>query len=150
MHVTMRPLLPVLGLLALSAPQAAASEGEIELVRYMSSLQYFAHKTGLAIDAGNARLAGFYAHEMEEMIERVEAVEEYDGHPVGDLTRSILVPAFEDLEEAVDSGDPGRMSAGFDGLVKQCNACHEATDHAYIRIRKTAGNPYLQSFDPLP
>ena len=129
---------------------ALASEDGVELVKYMSKLQYFAHKTGLAIDAANPKLAGFYTHEMEEYVEKVEEVEEYDGYPIGKLTRSILVPAVEDLEEAIEDGRPGAMSSAFDALVAECNTCHESAGHAYIRVRRVTDNPYMQSFEPLP
>lgn len=142
-------IVPLLTVALLSAP-AVASEKTVELVRYMSKLQYFAHKTGLAIDAGNPRLAGFYTHELEEYVEKVEDVAEYDGYPIGKLTKSIFVPALEELEEAIEGGDPATMSAAFDGLVENCNACHESAGHAYIRIRRSADNPYMQSFEPLP
>lgn len=143
-------LAPTLALLFWSMTPAHASETGAELVNYMHKLQHYAHKTGLAIDAGNSRLAKFYAHELEEFIEEVEQVAEYDGYPIGTLTQSIFLPALEGLETAIAGGDPATLSAAFDTLVEKCNACHEAAGHAYVRIRRTTHNPFMQSFEPLP
>ena len=138
-------LIPVL----LAAGIGLAEAGEdVELVSYMSSMQYFAHKAGLAIDHKNHKLAKFYAHELEEYIEKVEAVASFDEQPIGKLTRSILVPAFEAFEAALDAGQWEKTSAQFDTLLDKCNACHMASDHGYIQIRRSTSNPFMQSFAP--
>lgn len=134
----------------LVAGMAVADTGEdVELVRYMASMQYFVHKTALAIDHENRKLAKFYAHELEEYIEKLEGVESYDDHPVGRLARSILVPAFNAFDEALDGGRWDKTSAAFDAMVQKCNGCHKATDHDYIRIHRSSFNPFMQSFEPV-
>lgn len=139
-------LIPVL----LAAGIGLAEAGEdVELVSYMSSMQYFAHKTGLAIDHKNHKLAKFYAHELEEYIEKVEAVKSFDDQPIGNLARSILVPAFKEFEVALDAGKWDKSSAKFDTLIDKCNACHMTSDHGYIQIRRSTSNPFMQSFEPL-
>ena len=139
-------LIPVL----LAAGVGLAEAGEdIELVSYMSSMQYFAHKTGLAIDHNNHKLAKLYAHELEEFIEKVEAVDSFDDQPIGKLAGTILVPAFEEFEATLDAGQWEKTSASFDTLLDKCNACHVASDHGYIQIRRSTSNPFMQSFEPL-
>ena len=139
-------LIPVL----LAAGIGLAEAGEdVELVSYMSSMQYFVHKAGLAIDHKSHKLAKFYAHELEEYLEKVEAVDSYDEQPIGKLTRSILSPAFEEFEAALDAGQWEKTSASFDTLLDKCNACHTASDHGYIQIRRSTSNPFMQSFEPL-
>ena len=135
-------------LLAAGIGLAHAGE-DVELVSYMSSMQYFTHKAGLALDHKNHKLAKFYAHELEEYIEKVEAVDSYDKQPIGKLTRSILVPAFKEFETALDAGQWDKTSAKFNNLLDKCNACHVASDHAYIRIQRSTSNPFMQSFEPL-
>ena len=138
-------MVPVL----LAAGIGLAEAGEnVELVRYMSSMQYFAHKTGLAIDHKNHKLAKLYAHELEEYMEKVEAVDSFDYKPIGNLARSILVPAFKEFEVALDAGQWEKTSARFDTLLDKCNACHLASDHGYIQIRRSTSNPFMQSFAP--
>ncbi len=102
---------------------------ENELVQYMSLLQYFAHKTSLALENRNKKLAAFYTHELEEVIEELERVDSYDDYPVGDLVESRLVPSFEDFETALKSENWNETSIKFDRFIQGCNACHKATDH---------------------
>lgn len=129
-----------------AAPTSAGED--LELVRYMATMQYFGHKTALAIDARNRPLARLYAHELEEVMEKLGEVESYDGHPVGRLSGSILKPAYGLLEEALEGNDWDAASTAFDEVVKACNGCHQSTDHEYIRIERRADNPYMQSFAP--
>lgn len=134
---------------ALALPlTAAASEGEgdVELVDNMSQLQYFSHKAALSIDAENRQLADFYVHELEEMLEQTESIESYDGHPIGELAGAMLRPAVEDLEEALDEGEWPAVNSAYDSMIDSCNACHQATEHGYIKIERSSQNPYMQDF----
>lgn len=134
--------------LLVSSLLATAHAGDdIELVKYMGKMQYMAHKTALAIDARNQPLAGFYVHEIEELIEYLEAVESFDGHPIGSLVKTLLVPPFEALEDGIKAGDWEGASRQFDELVTSCNSCHETTQHGYIRIQRSTANPFMQSFE---
>lgn len=100
--------------LVIVAPTHASED--VELVRHMGTLQYMTQKAGLAIGAQNQPLASFYVHELEEVIEELETVETYDGHAIGSLVKSILVPSFEALEGAVKSGDWRNADKRFDQL----------------------------------
>lgn len=134
----------ILGLL----PSVLASDDEgVELVDYMSSLQYFLHKTGLAVHHQNQALVAFYVHELEEVLEQVGEVKSYDGHAISKLSKSTVEPSLEQFEAALKKGDWEKTSVSFDGLIDACNQCHDATDHAYIKIRKNLNNPYMQQFD---
>lgn len=125
---------------------ASERGGKLELVAHMQQLQYFAHKLQLSIEADNRKLAAFYAHELEEVIEKVENVSSYDGHPVGKMTKTILLPAFEALEKSINDQAGGATMKNFNNLVNACNKCHSLTDHGYIVIKKNSNNPYMQSF----
>lgn len=124
-----------------------AADDDVELVNYMRTLQYFAHKTSLAIDADNVPLVAFYAHEMEEAVEELEDIDSYDDYPIAKLTESLLEPAFERFEDSVESGKTAEISHRFDDVVKACNSCHEETSHGFIRIQRISSNPFMQSFE---
>jgi len=136
-------------MLALSiAAGRALADDEPELIDTMGQLQLFLHKLSLSVDAGNIELADFYAHELEEAIEAAESIEAYHDIPVGRLTGSILTPTFEQLEQALDSGDMETIEPRLRGVVSACNGCHEATGYGFISIAPTPANPYMQRFEP--
>jgi hypothetical protein len=136
---------------ALSLPVAGAtSEPDSGLVAWMGRLQYYVHKLGLAVSAQNRPLQGFYVHEVEEVIEEVEKIEECDGIAIGRLLTANLTPAFEALEQAVEVGDQGRVDTAYDDLLAACNRCHKAANRPYLQIQRRTDNPYLQDFSPAP
>lgn len=67
----------------------------------MGAMQSMSHKASLAIGAHNQPLAGFYVHEIEEIIEELETIDSFDGYPIGSLVKTLLVPSFQALEESV-------------------------------------------------
>ena len=130
---------------ALAAGPALASGAG--LAERMAHLQRHAHKLQLSVEANNPRLVGFYIHEIEELAEAIrDEIPSYDDHPVGQLTAEMLLPAVEALESPVEAGDWDAAGDAFDKLIATCNACHDATEHGYIRIRKAQGNPFNQDF----
>ncbi len=122
---------------------------DLGLVTWMGRLQYYTHKLGLAVDAGNQALVGYYTHEVEEVIEAIEDIESYDDIPIGNLVKEILIPAFETFETSFDSGDSQRRNADYDGLIAACNHCHETAQRPYLVIRRNHDNPYMQRFTPV-
>ena len=131
-------------------PVLLQADDHIELVGLMRELQRYSHKIHLSLEAGNRRLAGFYTHEMEEIIETLVDIDEYDGHSVGRLVEDRLEPAFAAFEDSL--GGRGKLAPpeALDQVLGACNSCHEATDHGFIVIRKNPHNPYMQSFTPVP
>jgi hypothetical protein len=140
--------LPTLVLaVALAGPAAPVAANGPGLAVMMERMQTYTHKLQLSLAAGNARLADLYIHELEESAEYIiDHLPRYHDYPVGELTREMLLPAIEALEDAVDSGDWAESGARFTQLLDQCNACHTATGKAYIRMVPAAGNPFLQDF----
>ena len=134
----------------LANPASAGEDEALGLVSWMGRLQYYAHKLGLAVDAENRALQGYYVHEVEEIIEQIEEIKEADGIEIGKLVKANRVPAFEALEGAVETGDQARASLAYDGLLAACNACHRAANRPYIRIVRRSDNPYVQDFAPIP
>lgn len=128
---------------------ALQASDDIELVEYMQLAQYFTHKTNLAIQHRNQPLAKFYAHELEEVIEKIEAVASYDDFPVGKLAKEIIAPAFEKFEHSLEKDAwSDAVPQSFDGVIQACNSCHKATDHGFIAIVKNSENTFMQSFKP--
>ena len=143
------------GLFALSAalialPSLLQADDRIELATLMGELQRYSHKIHLSLEAGNRPLAGFYAHEMEEIIETLVEIDEYDGQPVGQLTRDRLAPAFKAFENSLGGMETVTPSLAFDQMLDACNNCHEAAARGTIVIRKNPQNTYMQSFKPVP
>lgn len=133
--------------LAVAVPMAHAGD-EPDMIGTMADMQYFMHKLGLSVAASNHELVDFYAHELEESIEAAETIERYHDIRVGELTEAMLVPAFEAFEQAVGERDHEAAGEQFAGLIKACNACHQATGYGFIRIEPNDSNPYMQSFVP--
>ena len=130
--------------------QSPRADDESGLVTLMGRLQYFTHKLGLAVDARNRPLQGFYAHEVEEVIEHIREIREVDGVEIGALVEAKLVPAFVALEGAVEASDQARTDRAYTDLIGACNACHRAANRPYIHIEHRTDNPYPQGFTPLP
>ncbi len=130
--------------------QTSLAGDEPELVTWMGRLQYYTHKLGLAVAAQNRALQGYYVHEVEEVIEHLEAIQAADGIEIGNLVKANLVPAFETLESAVEVGDQSRVDLAYGGLIGACNTCHKAANRPYVHIERRADNPYLQDFAPTP
>lgn len=134
--------------LGIAFGSSAFAQQEPVMIDTMRAMQYFLHKLSLSVAANNHELADFYAHEIEENIEQAQQIEAYHGHAIGELTSTMLVPAFETFEKSLDSGDQERIGKRLHDLVDACNACHQATGYEFIDIVVRDENPYLQSFHP--
>lgn len=132
----------------LTTTSGAFADQEPDTVDTMRAMQYFLHKLSLSVNAENAKLVDFYAHELEESIEDARQIGSYHGHPIGELTGAMLEPAFEAFEASLASGGVTAVGVQMDQLMEACNACHRATGYDYIHIVLRDENPYLQSFSP--
>lgn len=133
------------------APNAFGGENgsASNLVSQMGQLQYFTHKLGLSVSAKNQALQGFYVHEVEEVVEELTEVEDFDGIPIGELVKTILVPTLHKLEHAVKAKDAAAADTAFDEMLNACNTCHQNANRPYLQIKRLEDNPYFQSFDPM-
>jgi hypothetical protein len=129
--------------------EEAEHAGE-ELAPYMASLQRYTEKLFLAGANEHWELARFYEHEVEEVAEElVEGGFEEDGHDVSALTQTMLLPAVARVEAATDARSPEAFDAAYRGLLAACNACHDATDHGFIRLQVPDANAFpSQDFSP--
>lgn len=142
--------LAVLACLVLAGCDGPDTDEPHDLIDNMMRMQYFTHKLTLSVDARNDKLADFYAHELEEIIEVAETIPTYHDHAIGELVSGMLVPAFEALEDAIEAGDWMQADARLDQMITNCNACHTSTGFDAIHIKRVESNPYLQSFEPAP
>jgi hypothetical protein len=143
----------ILALAAVAGAQLAPvdeSTATPELALLMGDLQRLTHKLALSTDAGNAELAAFYLHESQEQLRKIQSeAPEYENLPVALLIDRLAHPAYAPMQEAVTAKDTKRMREGIHAIVQACNACHTATQHAFIRITPgTEVNPFNQSFAP--
>ena len=151
MHARMRftrAALLAVALICLAATPAHGDGAGLAVMR--ERMQTYTHKLQLSLAASNARLADHYLHELEEAAEYVaDNLPLYREYPVGDLTREMLLPSIEALEDAVDEADWATSSIRFAQLLDSCNACHAVTGKGYVRIAPAAGNPFAQDFSVL-
>jgi hypothetical protein len=102
----------------------------------MGHIQRYHQKWWGAVQAGNAPLAAFYLHELEEAMEDIaEGGVIDDGVDVSAHMRTYGLPAVEQLERLLKEEGLAAMAARGELLVNSCNSCHAATGHDYIRIR---------------
>jgi hypothetical protein len=140
-----RPALCAAVLMGLVATPALGDATGLAVM--MERMQTYTHKLQLSLAANNAKLADLYLHELEEAAEYVvENLPYYHDFPVGRLTREMLLPPIEALEDTLDEADWAESGARFAELLDSCNACHAATGKDYVRIAPAAGNPFAQDF----
>lgn len=126
---------------------AEAQEMVLPLINQMSFMQHFSTKLYYAGAEENWELADFYSHELEETAEDVfDANFEHHGHDVSNLIETMLYPAIERVEEAIDAEDVELFKNNYQTLINSCNACHKATGHPYLEMKTPESNPYNQNF----
>ncbi len=140
-----RGLLPMVALLGFVATPALGDEAGLAVL--MERMQTYTHKLQLSIEARNQPLVDFYIHELEETAEHVaDNIPHYGDSPVGQLTREMLLPAIERLEDTVEAGEWPTSDARFVDVIRACNACHLVTGYEYLRVAPAKTNPFAQDF----
>ena len=119
--------------------------GEIMTLQQMRHL-----KLWFAGQAGNWGLADY---ELDELKEGFEDITKYyptkDNVPTGTMAEAVVAKEVADLAKAIEAKDKKAFASAFDRLTASCNACHQASKHEFIAIRRPSGNPYTnQSFTP--
>ncbi|MCX7744469.1 MAG: hypothetical protein N2167_07895 [Flavobacteriales bacterium] len=109
---------------------------EVELAIYMNRLQLYTNKLWFAAKNKNWELASFYLEEAEETMEEVaedDIVE--DGIRINEQMKTWGIPAIEPLEKAIESKDLKNVELEYTNLITNCNGCHTATKHSFIKIK---------------
>ncbi|MEP1095314.1 MAG: hypothetical protein ABJG78_09400 [Cyclobacteriaceae bacterium] len=130
----------LVGLVAITLFQCSQSEQKKEYESYpvletMGYYQRFSHKLWLAGTNENWELADFYTHELEEVTERlIEGDLIHDDYNLSNLSESLFLPKIEKVEEAIKEKDEVLFREHYELMLSGCNLCHQATQHAFIRI----------------
>ena len=125
---------------------------EIEVAIIMGRIQRFHQKWWAAGHAGNAELAGFYLHEMEEAMEGIATARLIDeGVDVSAHMHTYGLAMVEVLEKKLKEHGVAAMHADAALLANTCSTCHVACGHPYLRIvPPTAVYFPDQDFAPMP
>jgi hypothetical protein len=101
----------------------------------MGYLQRYVEKLYFAGQARNWELADFYAHEVGETADDIMAAKIVDeGVEVSQLMATMLPPAEQGVQEAVQAKDPALFQSRYAALVSTCNACHQDAKHGFMKI----------------
>jgi hypothetical protein len=120
----------------LATPTGTVDDEHIELAVIMGRMQQYHQKLWAAGQAGNAQLAGFYLHELEEAMEEVvDAKAMEDGNDISALMRTYGISTVELLEKQLKEEGVAAMHANAELLANTCNSCHVSSGHAFIRIQ---------------
>ena len=146
-RISLAAALLLLPLAATAEPNDPFKPGLGEIM----SLQQMRHiKLWFAGQAGNWGLADY---ELDELKEGFEDIAKYypthDGVPTGTMAEAIIAREVADLNKIIEAKDKKQFVAAYDKLTASCNACHQASKHEFIAIRRPTSNPYTnQSFAP--
>jgi len=101
----------------------------------MGYLQRYVEKLYFAAQARNWELADFYAHEVGETADDIVAANISDaGVEVSKLMATMLPPAEQGVQEAVQAKDRALFQSRYEALVSTCNACHQDAKHPFMKI----------------
>jgi len=107
-----------------------------DIKQVMARKLYYADKTWHAGEARDWQAAGWYAWQVWRMGNSIAAagIENSNG-PLAELEQSMFLPTIDPLLETMRNDDVAAFEARYRDMVAACNACHAATEHAYVRIR---------------
>jgi len=106
-----------------------------DVKRLMAWKQYYADKVWHAGRARDWQAAGWYAWQVRRMADEIVKADLVTGNgPLAKLEESIFLPAIDPLLDAMRADNAQAFEARYRDMVLACNACHAATEHAYIRI----------------
>jgi hypothetical protein len=103
--------------------------------------------------AGRARSWDLATYEVDEIKEGLEDaikfVPIHEGLPVGEMIKTILLPALDDVDKAVEAKNSAQFATAFDKLTLACNTCHAGAKKEFIRIQRPTVPPFAnQNFAP--
>lgn len=102
---------------------------------FMGSIQNHHNKLWFAGINGNWELASFEIHELEELFEDIKMA--YPDRKESQ-SLSIINPGLEAVEMAVEERNQDDFKEAYTLFTEGCNACHLATEYAFIKITTPA------------
>lgn len=108
-------------------------------------------KLGIAGQQKNWVYAAYALRELEESFERAaEAWPVYRTTNIAEVLEASMKEPMEAISRAIKSADSARFSEAYARLTATCNACHQATDRAFVVIQAPASSPFPdQDFRPV-
>jgi|SRR5690554_1192961 len=99
---------------------------------FMGSIQNHHNKLWFAGINENWELADFAMHELEELFDDIKTM-----HPDRDETKAIpmIEPGMVAVDNAIEQQNKEEFKRGYITLTNNCNTCHQATKHEYIKIK---------------
>ena len=121
------------------------------LGEFMTATQLRHAKLWFAGRSRNWELAAYEVDEIKEGLEdAIKQVPVHEGIPVGDMIKTILLPALDEVDKAVDAKNTAQFTTAFDKLTQACNTCHAGAKKEFIRIQRPTAPPLAnQNFAPV-
>ena len=102
----------------------------------MIGVQNYHAKLYYAGKSQNWKLAAYYVHELEETLEEIGKLHpEHDGIPIKNYLSTMIMPAVEGMEKAIEQKELLPFEQGFKTLTQSCNNCHSASQKEFIKIQ---------------
>lgn len=139
-----------LAAIAQQQPAASTTPYLPSLADLMLTVQMRHIKLWFAGSASNWELADFAIHGIMEGLETAaNRYPTYKGSPVGRMIEDTVRAPIEGTENAIKARDRAAFLSAFDKLTGACNACHQASNHAFIVIQRPLTSPFPnQTFAP--
>ncbi len=100
-------------------------------------------KLWLAGSGGDWEYAEYERHNIGGALARIAtAIPDYKGRSMADLIEAFATPQLADLEIAIKAKDPAAFGTAYEALTLGCNQCHQATNHAYVVIKRPSSDPF--------
>jgi len=129
-----------------AAPPQDDAEEQAAPEHYGEAMSELGHRFALAGKAAKANRFELAAYEVGEMYEVIDddlahASPPREGDPkkVAALLEQLRGKRLPDLSRAAVQTDPTAFATSFAETARTCNACHEATKHAFLQIPEQPG-----------
>jgi len=138
---------------ACSRPSPPAPASHESLGNVMVQVGRRFELAGRAADANRFELAEFEAGELGEVFENdvpnAELPKEGPTAQIPALAKAFLETNAPELQKAAAAKDRAAFAAAFQHAASACNACHQASEKAFIQVPSVPGKP-VPEVDPLP
>jgi hypothetical protein len=133
-----------------AAAQPARESYEPGLGEFMTATQLRHAKLWFAGKQNNWDLAAYEIDEIKEGLEDAARLHpSFDGVPVAEMIKTIIVPRIAELEKGVRAKSSAKFMVAFDELTSGCNSCHAGANKPFIRIQRPTESPTTnQNFAP--
>jgi hypothetical protein len=118
----------------------------------MHALQLRHAKLWFAGTRQNWELAAFELEELHESLDRVARWHaDSEEVPMAPSIKAYMQTGRYALAQSITRKNADEFAAAFDRFTEGCNACHKASKHSFIVIRRPTAEPYgNQQYAPVP